>query len=79
MDETYRVGNSIVLTAGRKTSSSDESRGIGEGVALVLSSKAKDAWNEGGTKWKAWNLGLIIVATLALGKHRNALCCAPTF
>ena len=54
-DETYRVGNCMVLTAGRKTPDAHESRVRGEGVALVLSSKAKDAWKEGGTKWRAWS------------------------
>ena len=53
-DETYRVGNSVLLTAGRKTPDSDESRVRGEGVIKMLSSKAcKDAWKEGGTKWRA--------------------------
>ena len=52
-DAAYRVGDSMVLTAGRKTLDSDETRVRGEGVALVLSSKAKFAWKEGGSKWKA--------------------------
>ena len=82
-DETYRVGNSTVLTVGRKIPDSDELRVRGEGVALVLSSKAKDAWNEGGTKWIAWSSRLI-VATLSTGRQKNdrlhvLSCYAPTF
>jgi len=42
----------------------------GEGVVLVLSSKAKEAWKEGGTKWRAWSSRLI-VATLAMRRHKN--------
>ena len=72
----------MVLTAGLKTPDSDESRVRG-GVALMLSSKAKDAWMEGGTKWRAWSSRLI-VATLDMGRHKNdglnvLSCYAPTF
>ena len=59
----------MVLTAGRKTPDSDESRVRGEGIAPVLSSKAKDAW-KGGTKWRAWSSRLI-VAILAMGRRKN--------
>ena len=73
----------MVITAGRKTPDTDESRVRGEDVALMLSSKAKDAWKEGGTKWRPWSSQLI-VATLAMGRHKSAClhvlpCYAPTF
>ena len=73
----------MVLTAGRTTPDSDETKVRGEGVALLLSSKAKDAWKEGGSKWKACSSRLII-ATLAMGRHQNDClhilsCYAPTF
>ena len=59
----------MVLTVGLKTPDSDDSRVRGEGVTLVLSSKAKDAWKEGGTKWRAWSSQLI-VATLSMGRQK---------
>ena len=73
----------MVLTAGLKTPDSDESRVRGEDVALVLRSKAKDAWKEGGAKWRAWSSRLI-VATLDMGRDKNdslnvLSCYAPTF
>ena len=67
-DETYRVGNSMLLTAGRKTPDSDESRVRGEGVIKMLSSKAKDAWKDGGTKWRARSSQLIIHSYLGYGE-----------
>ena len=49
----------------------------------MLSRKAKDAWKEGGSKWKACSSRLI-VATLAMGRHQNdrlhvLSCYAPTY
>ena len=60
----YRVGGSVVLTAGRPT---PEAVGVprqrGEGVALVFTGPAIAAWRAGGQKWKAWSSRLI-TATL---------------
>ena len=70
-DETYRVGNNMLLIPRRKTPDSDESRVRGEGVTKLLSSKAKDAWKEGGTKWRAWSSRLIIHSYLGYGETQE--------
>ena len=43
--EVYRVGGSVVLTAGRDVPGGNEVRQRGEGVAIVLSGDAVRAWN----------------------------------
>ena len=82
-EEVYRVGESIVLTSGRKTPGLNEKKTRGEDVAIVLSGPAKRAWRGGGNQWKAWSSRLI-TATLSVGSHRcdhlHILSCyAPTF
>ncbi len=46
--EVYRVGDSIVLTAGREVPSGRGVRQRGEGVAIVLAGPAVHAWKSGG-------------------------------
>jgi len=45
--EVYRVGGSVVLTAGRDVPGGSEVRQRGEGVAIVLSGEAVRAWKDG--------------------------------
>ena len=80
--EVYRVGGSVVLTAGRDVPGGNEVRQRGEGVAIVLSVDAARAWKDGGSRWKAWSSRLV-TATLQVGRgshdHLHILSCyAPT-
>ena len=68
-DAVYKVGESIVLAAGRPTPSAGESRQRGEGVAIVLGGPAVQAWKASGKQWKAWSSRLV-TATLHTGKSR---------
>ena len=82
-DAVYKVGESIVLAAGRPTPSAGESRQRGEGVAIVLGGPAVQAWKASGKQWKAWSSRLV-TATLHTGKSRSdrihiLSCYAPTF
>ena len=52
-NEVYRVGNSVVLTAGRPVPAEGQARKHREGVAIVLSGQALHAWKTGGCIWKA--------------------------
>ena len=54
-DAVYRVGESIVIAAGRLIPPDGEIRQRGEGVAIVLSGPAVQAWEAGGKQWKAWS------------------------
>ena len=49
----YKVGESVVLTAGRPTPQARQPRQRGEGVAIILSGPAVAAWKRGGEVWKA--------------------------
>ena len=53
--KVYNVSGSVVLTAGRKTPGEGENVVRGEGVALVLSGLAVDAWKRGDSQWSAWS------------------------
>ena len=78
--EVYRVGDSVVLTAGRPVPAEGQARKRGEGVAIVLCGKALHAWKAGGSIWKPWSSRLV-TATLALGKgHLHIMSCyAPMY
>ena len=54
-DAVYKVGESIVIAAGRPTPPVGETRQRGEGVAVVLNGPAVQAWEAGGKQWKAWS------------------------
>ena len=74
-EAVYRVGDAIVLAAGRPTPPVGESRQRGEGVAITLSGPAVKAWRAGGEQWKAWNLRLVTgptqtVSTFSLAMHQ---------
>ena len=81
--KSYKVGDSIVLTSGRPTPQPGQSGQRGEGVALVLSGPALDAWKAGGQQWRSWNSRLISAAFGKPGSGFDRLqvlsCYAPTF
>ena len=62
-NEIYKIGSSVVLTAGRDVRGVGQVRQRGEGVAIVLCGKA---WKAGCNKWKAW----VITATLEVSGGR---------
>ncbi len=78
--EAYHVGASMVLTAGRKVSGqTDGVRQRGEGVAIVLTGPAINAWRSGGNRWKAWSSRLVS-ASLKVGKRKlHVLLLSPHF
>ena len=53
--EVYQVGGSIVLTSGREKPALNDSKQRGEGVAIMLSGPAVDAWKRAVKQWKAWS------------------------
>ena len=55
----YNVGESVVLTAGRPVPAVGEPIQRGEGVALVLTGPAIQAWRAAGQHWRAWSSRLI--------------------
>ena len=57
----YRVGESVVLTAGRDVPGDVVVKQRGEDVAFVLSGPAVSAWSTGGRQWKAWSSEVISV------------------
>ena len=78
----YRVGENVVLTAGRPVPAPGEPVQRGEGVAIVLSGPATKAWRLGGKQWKAWSSRLV-TACVHMGKkntdHLHIISCyAPT-
>ena len=79
--EVYKVGENLVLTAGRPVPREDRQRG--EGVALILKGPAVQAWKAGGSRWKTWG-SRIISASLRIGTHCSKQlhvlsCYAPTY
>lgn len=82
-EATYKVGESIVIAAGRPIPPANQPRQRGEGVAIVLSGVALKAWKTGGEIWMAWSSRLV-TATLQPGRtHTDRIhilsCYAPTF
>ena len=47
--DAYRIGGSVVLTAGRDVPNAEQKRQRGEGVAIVLTEEAIHAWKTGGS------------------------------
>ena len=79
----YRVEKSLVLASGRPVPGGNQIKRRGEGVAIVLTGPAIDAWKDGGSQWKAWNSHLVS-AKLVTGRNKadclHVLSCyAPTF
>ena len=59
--EVYKVGGSVVITAGCPTPKEDLSKQRGEGVAIVLRGHAIDAWKNGRELRKSWRSKLLRV------------------
>lgn len=59
-----------MLTAGRDVPNAGQVRQRGEGVAIVLSGIAVNAWKPGGNQWKAWSSRLI-TATLEVATREE--------
>ena len=83
--EVYSVGDSIVLSSGRPVPQEGESLRRGEGVAIVLSGRALQAWRAGGSQWQAVS-PRIAVARLRMSAQKKkslsihvVVCYAPTF
>ena len=80
--EVYRVGESVVLSAGREVPEMGI-RQRGEGVAIVLSGEAAMAWRAGGSQWKARSSKLItsklVTGSGNCGSLHVLSCYAPTF
>ena len=73
-DAVYKVGENIVIAAGRPTPPVGETRQRGEGVAVVLNGPAVQAWEAGGKQWKAWSSQLV-TATLLTKRGKRASDC----
>ena len=82
-ENVYKVGESVVLAAGRPVPGRRLIKQRGEGVAIVLSGAAVNAWKWGGCQWKAWSSRLVSV-TLRVGVRKSDClhvlsCYAPTY
>ena len=69
-NEVYKVGESMVLSAGRDVPRERRNGQRGEGVAIIPSGPAVNAWRASGSQRKAWGLKLI-TATLEIGSGRS--------
>ena len=80
---TYKVGKSVIVAAGRPTPLPGQSGQRGEGVAIVLTGPAIEAWKKGGQQWKSWGSRLVKVILITGSKESSKLhvlsCYAPTF
>ncbi len=83
-DHVYRVEGFTILTSGRRLPDQGDEVRRGEGVGLVLSPEATQAWVDGGKQWKAVS-SRVVTARLSNGeaKHKKHLTLvsvyAPTF
>ena len=66
-DAVYHVGESVALAAGRPLPPAGQPKQRGEGVAIVLTGQARQAWVAGGRQRTAWS-SRIMVASLAFGR-----------
>ena len=62
----YRVAESVVIASGRPVPGAGAVNQRGEGVTIVLSGSAVEAWRSGGNRWRAWS-SRIVSATLKVG------------
>ena len=80
--EVYRVEGSVVLTSGRKKPAQGDTVKKGEGVAIVLTDWAIDAWKAAGRQWKALSSRAVSACLQFSGRSRDTLhimsCYAPT-
>ena len=54
-NSVYKIGDTVVLTAGRPLPQPDQPRLRGEGVAIVLLPPVVSLWKSDGEQWKAWS------------------------
>ena len=75
------MADSVVLTFGRENPVQGDTVKRGEGVAIVLTDWAIDAWKAAGRQWKAWSPRAVSMSTVG-GRSRDKLhivsCYAPT-
>ena len=82
----YTVGDCLVLTSGRPTPTGDEPARRGEGVAVVLRGRCREAFERGGSRWTAVGSRLLsLQVKFVCGRNRSVSCLhfavayAPTF
>ena len=68
-DGIYRVRESTAIAAGKPVPGDRMMRQSGEGVAIVLSGPAVEAWNCGGRHWKPWS-SRVVSASLRVQQGR---------
>eukprot|EP00117_Sycon_ciliatum_P000293 scpid101516/ scgid6415/ len=85
-EEVYSVGDSAVLSSGRRLPSGDGSFLRGEGIAVVLRGRALRAWRDGGSQWAPVSPRLAVARLrFVSGRSRKLVnlhviaCYAPTF
>ena len=71
-----------MLTSGRAKPALGDSKQRGEGVSIMLSRPAMDAWKRAGNQWKAWS-SRVVSACLQMGEGSGGRlhvvsCYAPT-
>ena len=66
-EETYVVGDALVLTSGLPLPSDGDALVRGEGVAVVLRGRALHAWKAGGSHW------LAVLSRLGVAQLRMSL------
>ena len=71
----YLVGESVVITSGRETPQGHQSGQRGEGVAVVLTGPARDAWRAGGEQWESWGSRIVMVSLGVAGEKTSRLHC----
>lgn len=84
-NESYRVGDSTVLSSGRPLPQDGAPFLRGEGVAIVLRGRALKAWKAGGAQWRAVSPRIAVAQLKMSSRHRKpfslyvVVCYAPTF
>ena len=83
--ETYSVGDSVVLSSGHSLPPEGESLHRGEGVAVVLRGRALKAWKAGGARWRPISSRLAVAQLRMISERKKPfslhvlVCYAPTF
>ena len=67
----YKVGESMLVTAGRPVPAPGEMIQREKGVAVVLSGPAIEAWRESGKRCKVWSPRLISACVFEDGKKES--------
>ena len=72
--EVYRVAGSVVLTSGREKPAQGATVKRGEGVEIMLTDWAIDAWKAAGRQWKACSSRAVSACLQLGGRSRNVAC-----